>query len=692
MKMSDRQSRQFRFSNRIQPGIAGLLGLVALVMIGGFASVQNRTAEAASTTLPVARTPESATYQDLNRRIRSLAGTHPNRIKSASIGKSPRGREIPLIEIRDASREGRVGAMLIVAGVSASRVSSTDVALALAERWADPTPTSQPATAPASQPASQPAHILDVCDVYIVPRLNVDGAERFLTNPADASDLNDEPVDDDRDRVPDDNGPADLNGDGVISLMRVRDPEATHMIDDKDARLIRPADRAAGERPVYKIYTEGLDSDGDGEYAEDGPGGVDLDRNFPHGYKPHAPGTGRYPLSAPETRALAEFVIAHPEILAVVVLDRGDNLASGNPGSEVVPDDEGIWKHIAERYKAVVGLSDMPRGSADGSLVAWAYRQRGLPAVASALWQMPKDEPTSQPTSGPATSQATTQATSNPSDDDSSDASPNEGDRAAPSGGPPSPPSERMGPRAGRRGRPDGAPRGPGGGRFGRGGRGGGRPGGLGGDGPPRVGGDTGASGAAGGGSGDIDKDRQWLKYFDKHPEVRGYVNWTPFKHPTLGDVEIGGFVSGVRENAPADAIDKIVEQQIAFCSELAAMLPQPRVAGVKVTEKATGVYELELTMINDAYLPTALAMTRTARLAMPFVLRPDLPPERILAGRPVEKIPYLDGEGGTDKVRWLVQGEAGSSITIKLFNKQFKVSDVSVELTPTASTTQEAP
>lgn len=662
-----------------RPGLREILGCFLIALMGGIAAGQARSGGA---TAPDATHPGSS-HADLTRRTAALANKYASRVKTAVIGKSFRGRDIPVIEIRgDAAQEGPSrGALLVVAGLSATRVTATEVALALAERWADPAPTSMPTTAAtATQPASQPAHILDVCDVYILPRLNVDGAERFLSQPRDANDRSDEPVDDDRDRVTDDNGPADLNGDGFITQMRVRDPEATHLVDDKDARLVRPADRAVAERPIYKMYTEGLDSDGDGEYAEDGPGGVDLDRNFPHAYQPHASGTGRYALSAPEARALAEYVIAHPEILGVVVLDRGDTLAGGGSG-EVVTEDEPIWKRLAERYKDVAAINDVPRGISEGSFAAWAYRQRGLPTIASALWQLPKDEPTSQPTSGP----ATTQSASSQPDAESTPQTPT-------AAAPPGQPSSRDEPRMGARGRTEAGGGGrTGGGRFGRGG---GRRGGAGG--PAGAGRPTGEGGGAGaasaGGKEDIEKDRRWLQYADKQRDAKAYVDWTPFKHPTLGDVEIGGFVPGFRENAPASALPDIVDRQIRFISEFAAMLPRPRVAVVKVTEKATDVFEVELSLVNDTYMPTALAMTRTANRDMPFVLRPELPPESILGGRPVEKIRHLDGSGGTDKVRWLIRAPRSSTLTIDVFNKQFKMNDVKVELVPTPTTTQVSP
>jgi hypothetical protein len=64
---------------------------------------------------------------------------------------------------------------------------------------------------------------------------------------------------------------------------------------------------------------EGIDDDGDGEVNEDPRGGVDPNRNFPAEWRPEAvqAGAGPYPLSEPETRATALWVLAHPRIAAV---------------------------------------------------------------------------------------------------------------------------------------------------------------------------------------------------------------------------------------------------------------------------------------------------------------------------------------------------------------------------------------
>ena len=80
----------------------------------------------------------------------------------------------------------------------------------------------------------------------------------------------------------------------------------------------------------YEVYAEGVDSDGDGRYNEDGIGGLDLHRNYPENWRPMKEDTGRgqtqggageYPLSEPETRAVFIFLMTHPNVAIVQSLD-----------------------------------------------------------------------------------------------------------------------------------------------------------------------------------------------------------------------------------------------------------------------------------------------------------------------------------------------------------------------------------
>ena len=83
--------------------------------------------------------------------------------------------------------------------------------------------------------------------IYIVPRMNPDGAEQMFAPVKALRRTNATPFDADNDARTDEDGPEDLNKDGVITLMRVKDPKGPYMISPDDARLMKRADPAKGE-------------------------------------------------------------------------------------------------------------------------------------------------------------------------------------------------------------------------------------------------------------------------------------------------------------------------------------------------------------------------------------------------------------------------------------------------------------
>ena len=152
----------------------------------------------------------------------------------------------------------RKPAILIVANLEADHVVGSQVALGLIEQVA-------------ARPGLE--RRLERCTIYVVPRLNPDGAERVLGRPRGEFRTNLQPLDRDRDGRSGEDGPDDINGDGLVLRMRVKDGKATLVPDSADPRLLRKADPAKGERPVYSEYAEGIDNDRDGKLNEDPPGG-----------------------------------------------------------------------------------------------------------------------------------------------------------------------------------------------------------------------------------------------------------------------------------------------------------------------------------------------------------------------------------------------------------------------------------
>ena len=163
---------------------------------------------------------------------------------------------------------------------------------------------------------------LDTGVIYVVPRVNADGAELMFAPVKALRRTNATPFDADNDGRIDEDGPEDLNKDGVITLMRVKDPKGPYMVSPDDPRLMKRADPAKGESGGWALYWEGLDKDNDGFIAEDGPGGVDINRNFMHQYPYYEPDAGRYMVSEAETRAMLEFMLKHRNIAAIADVRR----------------------------------------------------------------------------------------------------------------------------------------------------------------------------------------------------------------------------------------------------------------------------------------------------------------------------------------------------------------------------------
>ena len=83
----------------------------------------------------------------------------------------------------------------------------------------------------------------------------------------------------------DEDGYEDLNKDGLITLMRIKDPAGRFIESDEDERIMVEADISKGQSGNYLVYSEGIDNDKDGSFNEDGPGGVDFNRNFTFNYE-----------------------------------------------------------------------------------------------------------------------------------------------------------------------------------------------------------------------------------------------------------------------------------------------------------------------------------------------------------------------------------------------------------------------
>jgi hypothetical protein len=322
----------------------------------------------------------------------SIARSKPDLVKVEVLATSP-GRR-PVHVVRLGGRAERP-ALLVLAGAYGPQISSSEVALRMIRDMVRSSGSDRSAST-----------LLQEYTLYIVPRLNPDASEAFFGPLRWERKGNDGAFDDDRDMTDDEDAPNDLNGDGLITMMRVRAPGGEWIADAVDPGLMRRADATKGERGMYRLLTEGRDDDNDGEYNEDAPGGTDISRNFANNFRFFSENSGLHPFSADESRAVAEFVSTHDNIAAVYVLGMQDNLikawdgrrvpgiggspqgtSAGGPFTATLPEDNGWFTEVSRRFKASTGWSEGPATAADvGDPLSWAYFHMGRFAFGSRVW------------------------------------------------------------------------------------------------------------------------------------------------------------------------------------------------------------------------------------------------------------------------------------------------------------------
>jgi hypothetical protein len=220
---------------------------------------------------------------------------------------------------------------------------------------------------------SEIARIVDTKTIYLRPVNNPDGHNLYM-HTAQSNRSTVRPYDSDGDGLLDEDGPNDIDGDGVILQMRWRDTiNGTQIIDPSDpsGRLMIQAPR--GTKGQYMVMSEGIDNDGDGRVNEDGIGGLDLHRNYPENWRPMASdeatgrgwtqgGAGEYPLSEIETRSVVTFLLSHPNVYVVNSMDTRVPMhlrpPSTSPSDErMYPEDLKWYKHFDELGKSITGYT-----------------------------------------------------------------------------------------------------------------------------------------------------------------------------------------------------------------------------------------------------------------------------------------------------------------------------------------------
>jgi hypothetical protein len=666
--------------------------------------------------LAVAAVPAAAQgpagYHDhaaLTKAVQAVAGANKGVVKIESLGKSRGGRDIWALQLANPGSvdPAKRPALLIAAGFEGDCLVGTEIALAVADYLARN----------AALDAAVKAR-LDGGTVYIIPRVNPDGAEGFFAPLKTGSTTNAEPFDDDNDGRTDEDGPEDLNGDGLITVMRVPAADGEYMIDPEDGRLMKKADPKKGETGAFKLYTEGIDNDGDGFINEDPPGGVDLNRNFAHEYPYYKPGAGPHMVSAAEARALMAWIVAHRNVAAILTFGESDNLIVPPTGAgRLGPARELDLARFADGSTAAAraagfiqtgGAMGFGRGRfmmgefsfemlMGGGRAGRQGRGQTQSATESRRFMMPNRTATTTVVSADydyfkAVSDKYLELTGirqplfvrEPQGaffqygyfqfGVPSFSTPGFGLTAVePS------PGRRMGqmaPGGGEAGASAQSRQGAAGGRSSSGGGGvaatafaaSGGPGGFtmmqaGPGGAMGRFGQAGAGAAASAAAPGIDK--QVLKWMEAG-KIDGFVKWTKVKHPQLGEVEIGGFKPYAVTNPPAAVLADLGAAHAKFAVYLASLFPKVRVASLEAVAYGGGIFRVTAEVENAGFWPTSLAQAQTARAIKPTMVQLGVDPGAVLSGSAKTSfLQTLNGSGSLAKYEWLIKGKTGEVVEL---------------------------
>ncbi|MGK7943882.1 MAG: M14 family metallopeptidase, partial [Microcystaceae cyanobacterium] len=370
----------------------------------------------------------------------------------------------------------------------------------------------------------QVTNLLDNYTVYILPRIAVDGAEKYLTTPHRLrSSIRPYPYNDEQEGL----YREDVNEDGLILEMRIKDECGGWKISEQDSRIMVRREPEEFGGTYYTILPEGLIRNYDGYEIKLAPTleGLDFNRNYPYLWQPEGEqqGAGTFPFSEPETRAEAEFwrdnlningFISYHTYSAVILRPY-----STHPDEHFPVEDLEMFKLIGEKGTELTGYPCLstyhdfryhPKQITHGVMDDYGYDHWGWYGFTVELW-----------------------------------------------------------------------------------------------DAPTEVG---------------IKKDDyiRWfywhsleddlklLQWNDEKLGGKGFIDWTPFNHPQLGEVEIGGWdEKKVWQNAPTEYLPDICEKHCQFAIAHALMSPRLSLSRSEVVAQGGDIYHVTVQWENVGFLPT---------------------------------------------------------------------------------------
>ena len=548
-------------------------------------------------------------YANYEAFARSVAELDASEVASVtSLGKTFAGRDIYVITV-GAGKQDEKPAILVIGNVHAPQVAGSELAMRMARQLVEE-----------AVKDGEARQRLDYYTWYIIPRPSPDATEKNFSAPYREQAGNTRRADDDRDAESGEDPPDDLNGDGWITMMRVEDAAGEYIPHPDDPRVMIRLEAAKNERGKYRMYVEGRDDDADEQFNEDAADGVALNRNFTFQYPYFKSGAGPHQVSEIESRAIADFCFARPNIALMFSFSPEDNLM--HPWK--APDDQGRIKtgllkpdatyqdFMASRYRELLDSKDAPSSpKGEGSLSEWAYFHYGRWSLAARGWWPSKVE-------------AKTEERTEEEKSDEPAADEFKKDEAEQKN-PDSKSKENRG-------------------------------------------------------ASELNQLRwlaeQGIDGFVPWTAVE-HPDFSDKK------VEVGGLRPFYALNPPAKLLDDLATKHLDYVQHIARLLPSVKIHDTNVDSLGGGIYRLTITILNEGYLPSTSEMGRIGEKSYPLQIELRLPDGvNLVQGFPRTRISPLAG-GGSSKHSWLIRSskEAPGEITVRVWAPAVRSDERQLEL-----------
>jgi hypothetical protein len=509
---------------------------------------------------------------------KKIANAYPDLVRRKSIGKSTEGRDIWMMAITNykVGDADRKPGFYVDGNIHSNEIQGAEIctytAWYLTENFGD---------------IDDITNMLNDRIFYIVPTINPDARNNYMkeANTGSSPRAGMIPMDDDRDGLFDEDGLEDLDGDGSVTMMRRKNPNGNMIVDPKDPRMmieIEPDDVVTAQRYEY-LGSEGIDNDGDGEVNEDRPGYYDPNRDWAWKWQPDyiQRGAYKYPFSAPETRAVADFVLSRPNIAGAQSFHNSGGMILRGPGAEEDLStyngaDIAIYDAIGKKgermlpgYRYLTVYKDLY--SVFGGELDWFYGSRGIYTFTNEIFSSFAYYKTQE-------------------------------------------------------------------------------------------------------------RDRNQMYEFEKDLLMGdAFTDWKSYKHPTYGEIEIGGFRKNIGRATPGFMLEEELHRNMAFTFYHAFHMPMLSINHVKEKSLGSGFTEITAYIKNDRLIPTHASQDLKYNITRPDYI--SIKGANVVSGMLVtdedfgvtqeqknhpEKLEVQNIPGNAIvKVRWIVKGNSDYSIHV---------------------------